>query len=165
MWQVPSSSLKILKKNQSFSMSSLKMNLKILVAAAPKNQVPGLEQVSESSSQYSEATVDNVLTCDLDMVQYVLANACRHRAELADNQAQLEKNIRRHSQQAIVHQMGGCHKQAKKCTLNATQLKQERDLVCSAIDGLDMQIILIEAYLEEARLIHAVVEFNSMKRR
>jgi hypothetical protein len=142
MWPVPSSSLTLLKKkNQTLSVSSLKTSLKKALVAASSSptskvlldleQISGRESSSadESATHVSEATQETTITvddnvpttCDLDMAEYFLARARRGRAKLGLNEGKLDKSIRDHLRQATVHETGGCHRQAKKCTLNATQ--------------------------------------------
>lgn len=170
MWGAASSSpYKVSMKNRALPISSsLKKSLETVIPSSPtKRKVLDLEKASESFSSFSiesetpistEATKTiEYGTCMLD-AENLLADIRRARAEQAAHQAQLDSDIREQLQQATLElMMGGCHEQAEECNMNAMRLKQERELVCSAISVLDLHILTMESDLEDARSVHAAV--------
>jgi hypothetical protein len=103
------------------------------------------------------AAVEEDYATSLFDAENLLADIRRARAEQRSCETQLVKNIHEQLQQAMLEQMEGCHDEAETCKMQANRLKQERELVASAITVLDMHILGMEAILEDAQLIRAAV--------
>jgi hypothetical protein len=170
MWAAPSSPVKRTKTNYALAISPLTKSIKAEIPASPSKRkvLLNLEKANDSSFSSFSIEFESPMNTEAEpAVDYasrvtdaelLLADIRRARAEQAAHAFQLDNEIREQLLHATLQQMvGGCHEEAEESTLNASHLKQKRELVLSAISTLDLHILMMETDLEDARLLHAAV--------
>jgi hypothetical protein len=149
MWgaAIPGSPTKLSKKNLALT-NAFKTEF-IIPPFSPKSKVTMDLGKATISIDYSTSLVD---------AENLLADIRRARAQQTIHVAQLAKDIQEHLQQAALEQMvGGCHEEAQESIQHANHLKQERELISSAMAVLDFHILSMESIIEDAQLMQASV--------